>query len=88
MTDLAEVMKALASEPRLRILRLLKSRSLCVNALTAKLGVTQSAVSQHLRVLRKAGLIRPDRRGCWTHYSVDPDTISRCSKEMNRLFSR
>ena len=87
MADIAEVMKALASEPRLRILQLLKCRTLCVNAITKKLGVTQSAVSQHLRILRKAGLIMPDKRGYWIHYSVNPDAMTRCAQAMNRLFS-
>ena len=45
---------------------------LCVNALAHKLGVTQSAVSQHLRVLRQAGLVRGTRRGNFMHYSLDP----------------
>jgi DNA-binding transcriptional ArsR family regulator len=45
-------------------------RMLCVNALTRRLGVTQSAVSQHLRVLRQAGLVQGQRRGSFVHYSL------------------
>jgi ArsR family transcriptional regulator len=50
---------------------------LCVNALAHKLGVTQSAVSQHLRVLRQAGLVRGVRRGSFMHYSVDQEGLAR-----------
>ena len=49
---------------------------LCVNALAHHLGVTQSAVSQHLRVLRQAGLVRSVRRGAFVHYSPDPDGLA------------
>lgn len=87
MPELVEVMKALACEQRVKILQLLKGHPLCVNALTRKLGITQSAVSQHLRVLRKAGLIVPDRRGYWTHYSVDSDAMVKCAGEIGRLFA-
>jgi DNA-binding transcriptional ArsR family regulator len=50
---------------------------LCVNALAHRLGVTQSAVSQHLRVLRQAGLVRSTRRGAFVHYSPDPEGLAR-----------
>jgi DNA-binding transcriptional ArsR family regulator len=50
---------------------------LCVNALTHKLGVTQSAVSQHLRVLRQAGLVRGERRGSFVHYSLDQEGLDK-----------
>jgi ArsR family transcriptional regulator len=50
---------------------------LCVNALTHKLGVTQSAVSQHLRVLRQVGLVRGERRGSFVHYSLDQDGLNK-----------
>ncbi len=87
MPGLVEVMKALACEQRVKILQLLKGHPLCVNAITCRLGITQSAVSQHLRVLRKAGLIVPDRRGYWTHYSVDSNAMAKCAGAVGRLFS-
>ena len=74
--ELAEIFKALSDPTRLKLVRLLSEQSegectgpcngtgfLCVNALAHKLGVTQSAVSQHLRILRQAGLVRGERRG-------------------------
>jgi ArsR family transcriptional regulator len=50
---------------------------LCVNAITDHLNVTQSAVSQHLRILRQAGLVRGERRGSFVHYTLDLDGIRR-----------
>ncbi|MBI5533262.1 MAG: helix-turn-helix transcriptional regulator [Deltaproteobacteria bacterium] len=83
--------KALSDPTRLQLVALLGSRtpekcghdpcgcgSLCVNALARKLGVTQSAVSQHLRVLKHAGLVRGERRGAFVHYSLDERGIAAC----------
>jgi DNA-binding transcriptional ArsR family regulator len=53
------------------IVELLKGRALCVNALTARLGLTQGAVSQHLRVLRDAGIVVREKRGYYVHYMID-----------------
>jgi len=71
--ELAEVFKALSDPTRMRLVRLLgeSEGALCVNALARILGVTQSAVSQHLRVLRQAGLVQGERRGHFVHYSLD-----------------
>ena len=80
---LSEVFKALSDPTRLRLVRLLgecssgvcEGGALCVNALAHRVGVTQSAVSQHLRVLRQAGLVRGERRGSFVHYSLDRDGL-------------
>ena len=77
---LVEIFKALSDPTRLRLVKLLneckpgvcEGGPLCVNALAHQLGVTQSAVSQHLRILRQAGLVTGDRRGSFMHYSLDP----------------
>ena len=50
---------------------------LCVNALAHRLGVTQSAVSQHLRILKNLGLVKGERRGYNVHYAVDHQTLER-----------
>ncbi len=48
----ARIFKVLSTPSRVRIIELLKDRSLCVNALARSLSITPAAVSQHLRVLR------------------------------------
>jgi DNA-binding transcriptional ArsR family regulator len=73
---LAKVFRALSADTRVRIVQLLKERSLCVNALAARLRVTPAAVSQHLRVLRDADLVLADRRGYYVHYQVNPKTLA------------
>jgi DNA-binding transcriptional ArsR family regulator len=63
-----------------------KGGPLCVNALAHQLGVTQSAVSQHLRILRQAGLVSGDRRGSFMHYSVDPDGLKKYREALRETF--
>ncbi len=88
---LAEIFKVLSDPTRLKLILLLKERSygehaedecgsgpLCVNAITRKLGVTQSAVSQHLRILRQMDLVRSERRGSFIHYSLDQEGFEKC----------
>jgi DNA-binding transcriptional ArsR family regulator len=74
---LAEIFKALSDPTRLRLINSLTKNegALCVNALSHMLGVTQSAVSQHLRVLRQAGLVRGERRGYFVHYELEKDVL-------------
>ncbi len=75
--QLAEVFKALSTPTRLRLVKLLSEHegALCVNALAHKLDVSQSAVSQHLRILRQVGLVRSDRRGASVHYLLDQENL-------------
>lgn len=68
--ELTAALKALADDNRLLILRLLGRRDYCVRALARQLGVSQAAVSQHLKVLREAGLVSSEKRGYFTHYRV------------------
>ena len=58
---------------------------LCVNALAHRLGVTQSAVSQHLRVLRDANLVTADKRGYYVHYQINEKTLAAWKKLADEL---
>jgi DNA-binding transcriptional ArsR family regulator len=76
--ELAGIYKALSDPTRLRLIELLSTHkgALCVNALARKVGVTQSAVSQHLRVLRQAGLVAGVRHGYHVHYTLNSDRLA------------
>ncbi len=65
----------LSVETRIRIIVLLRHRMYCVNALAAALGITPAAVSQHLRVLRDAGVVTPAKQGFHVHYRVNEATL-------------
>ncbi len=82
---LARIFQALSVEPRVRILLLLKGNALCVNALAARLGMTSSAVSQHLRILRAVELVTPEKRGYYVHYALNRATLRRWKELTDRL---
>jgi len=69
-TELAQLGKAIAHPARLQILELLSREEACVCHLTAVLGLRQSNVSQHLTVLRDAGLVRDRREGTLVYYRL------------------
>lgn len=83
--DLARMFKALGDPTRLSIIHLLYGHkgALCVNALTKMLSVSQSAVSQHLRVLKDIGLVRGKRMGMQVHYSVDKEVVNQITQMLS-----
>ena len=82
----AEKFKVLGVESRIRIIELLKQKgALCVNEISDVLGITPSAVSQHLKVLKYAGLVKNERRGYWIHYEVDPVALEQCNQMLQEV---
>ena len=81
------VFKALSVEARVRMVELLKGHALCVNALARELNITPAAVSQHLRVLREADLLVPDKRGNFVHYRVNESTLAEWREQADRLLA-
>lgn len=75
--SLSEVFQALSDPNRLRILELLRTtpHPLCVNAIARHIGVTQSAASQQLKILRQNGLVRVKKEGYFKHYSLKLDGL-------------
>ena len=65
-----QVLKALADRNRVRIVKLLQHKAMCVCELTAVLGISQPSVSRHLRVLRDAGLVSDEKSGVWIDYRL------------------
>ncbi len=85
MKEAADFFKILSVDKRIEIIELLKKEDLSVNALADALGVTQSAVSQHLRVLKAVGLVKDERQGYWIYYSLNKDTLEKCRQRLNRI---
>jgi len=76
--ELATLAKALGHPARVRILRLLARKEMCVcGDIVDELPLAQSTVSQHLKVLKDAGLIRGDVDGPRTCYCIEPRTVRR-----------
>ncbi len=73
LEKLAELFKALSDPTRLKLVKFLSQhkRPKCVNALTKSLNISQSAVSQHLKVLKQADIVIGERRGNFVHYEYN-----------------
>ena len=65
------IFKALSDPNRLRILKMLQVKDLCVCEITDILGLAPSTVSKHLSILREAGFIKEDKQGKWMNYMLN-----------------
>lgn len=70
MRIIEKVFKALADKNRLRVLKLLEQKHMCVCELSFILDITQPSVSRHLKKLKSAGLIDSEKQGFWTNYFI------------------
>ena len=73
MNQLIKVFKALSDPNRIRILKILEERSLCVCEITDVLGLAPSTVSKHLSILQDSDLIIYRKDGKWVHYRLNLD---------------
>lgn len=72
----AKFFKALGDETRLRIIKLLSIREMCVCEIMVALGMTQPTTSHHLNILENAGLVTSRKEGRWVFYGLeDPDLV-------------
>ncbi len=85
MKDDAELFKILSVDKRIEIIELLKSESMIVNAIAEKLGITPSATSQHLRVLKNFNLVSDERHGFNIIYTLNRDSLEKCRQRLNRI---
>ena len=70
MQEFTKVMKALSDPNRVKIVKMLQHRVLCVCEIRAALGLAQSTASKHLKVLEGAGLISSAKEGLWVNYRL------------------
>jgi ArsR family transcriptional regulator len=76
MEAFVRVMKALSDPNRVKILKMLQERNLCVCELRGALGVAQPTVSKHLKILENAGLVKSYKDGLWVNYHLTDGTSS------------
>ncbi len=84
----AELFKVLGVDSRIRIIEFLKKQGpKSVNDIAAAIGITPSAVSQHLKILKYAGLVNNERKGYWIPYQVDYASLEKCGELLSRVCS-
>ena len=74
MDKLVKILKALGDKSRLRIVKMLQQKDLCVCEITAVLGLATSTVSSHLSILRNAEIVGDIKDGKWVEYHLNTRT--------------
>lgn len=80
-----KMLRALGEPKRFLLLQLMAERGYCVRALARLSYLSESAVSQHLKVLREAGLVYGVKKGYYTHYCLDKGVLDTFIAELTRI---
>ena len=83
--ELLQVFKTLGDENRYQIIKLLNESNLCVGALARILNISKPAVSQHLKLLREAGLVKGEKIGYFTHYRVEKEVLVKAAVQLQDM---
>ena len=85
-TEPSEIFKVLSVETRVKIIEMLKTQGpLGAKDIGVTIGITTAAVSQHLKILKQAGLVRSERKGYWIPYSIDEKAMENCRQILNEV---
>lgn len=76
MREFLKVMKALSDPNRVKIIKMLQRRVMCVCEIQAALGLAQSTASKHLQILEDAGLINYSKEGLWVNYRLSDGSVN------------
>lgn len=71
MKSLVNFLKAMGEDTRVKIITMLLREEMCICELIEELGLSQSAVSHHVKILKQAELVNDRRDGKWTYYSIN-----------------
>lgn len=77
-------LKALSDTTRCRIVTMLLSTSLCVGGLARRLGLSEPAISQHLQVLKQAGLVLSEKKGYYVHNTANTEELLRLAQTLRQ----
>ena len=83
--QLDQMLRALGEPMRLKIYQALLERKHCVRSLSRKLGISEPAVSQHMKVMKNAGLVYGEKYGYHTHYFPTQDAIDYLAEQMKQM---
>jgi len=85
MKKFIKVMKALSDPNRVKVLKMLQTRTLCVCEIQAALKIAQSTVSKHLKILEEADLVTFEKDGLWVNYMINSEPDNPYAKKMLEL---
>ncbi len=85
MRELIQVLKAVSDKNRIRIIKMLEQKKMCVCELSAVLEITQPSVSKHLSILNNAGILKDERNGQWIDYSLNDEIINQYAPTIKNI---
>jgi ArsR family transcriptional regulator, arsenate/arsenite/antimonite-responsive transcriptional repressor len=88
MKKLVETAQAIFDLSRLQVIKLLQIREMCVCELAEILNLSSPRISQHLAVLRRAGIVKERREGKWIFYSLIPETLEEFDRSWGKLMTQ
>lgn len=83
--ELTLVLKAISDETRMKIIKLLLGHDYCVRGLARRLELSESAISQHLKVMKEAGVLVGQKRGYFIHYEVNKEVLLEVARQLEVL---
>ena len=83
--DLARMLKALGEPTRLKIYQALLERKHCVRSLSKKLGISESAISQHMKIMKDADLVYGEKFGYHTHYLPLQEAVDFLTEQFQKM---
>lgn len=87
METIVQIFKALGDETRLKILIILSRRRICAKGIARHLNISEASVSQHLKVLKEAGIIVGQKIGYYVQYNLQESTLSEIVKFIDHINS-
>ena len=78
METLVKVFKALSDETRLKILMIISSKVMCQKGISKHLQISDSAVSQHIKILKEANILKGYKDGYYVFYQINEDVFNEC----------
>ncbi len=87
ITRITDSLKALGDPTRFQLLKVIArtGNNICVNAITNRMEITQPTVSQHLKVLKNAGIVEATRSGNQVHYTINTESILELAESISSL---
>lgn len=88
MNEKVKVFKAIGDETRLKILLLLSSKNICAKGIAKHLGISEAAVSQHIKVLKEVNLIIAYKNGYYVMYELNKGVLEEAKSFINLLIRK
>lgn len=87
MDDVGDCLRALSDETRRSVVELLLRYNFCAGALAKRLAISEAAISQHIKVLKKCGLIKSEKKGYFIVYEINRKKLDEMANYFSKLSS-